>query len=157
MAANLQLWKPSVTVAALVERAGRFLLVEEHTAHGARYNQPAGHLEPGESLVEGMMREALEETAHQVKATALLGVYQYHSVADGVTYLRFAFIAEAVSHDRTRALDQGIIRAAWMTPDEIQQVRKQHRSPLVERCVHDYLAGNKYPLDVIARHSEALA
>ncbi|MBI3042330.1 MAG: NUDIX hydrolase [Betaproteobacteria bacterium] len=143
------MWKPSVTVAAVVERDGRFLLVEEDTTRGRRFNQPAGHLDPGESLVEGVVRETLEETAYAFKPTALLGVYQYHSAADDVTYIRFAFTGEITAHDAARALDHGIVRAAWLTPDEIRRESARHRSPLVLRCVEDYLSGRRHPLAVL--------
>ncbi len=146
------MWKPNVTVAAVVERDGRFLLVEEHTAHGILFNQPAGHLDPGESLVQGVARETLEETAHIFKPTGLLGVYQYHSGADDVTYIRFAFIGEITGHDAGRVLDEGIIRAVWLTPEEIRRETARHRSPLVMRCIDDYLAGRRYPLAVLYRH-----
>jgi 8-oxo-dGTP pyrophosphatase MutT (NUDIX family) len=147
------IWKPNVTVAAVVERDGRFLLVEEETQRGRRFNQPAGHLEPGESLVEAVAREALEESAYTFKPTALLGVYQYHHSGDDVTYLRFAFTGELTAHDAGRALDEGIIRAAWLTPDEIRRDASRHRSPLVMRCIDDYLAGTRYPLAVIHHHA----
>ena len=147
------MWKPSVTVAAVVERDGRFLLVEEHTDRGQLFNQPAGHLDPGESLVRAVARETLEETACTVEPTGLLGVYQYHSSADDVTYIRFAFTGEITAHDAARALDHGIVRAAWLTPDEIRRESARHRSPLVMRCIDDYLAGRRYPLDVLYHHS----
>jgi len=143
------IWKPNVTVAAVVERDGRFLLVEEDTRGGRLFNQPAGHLEPGESLTEAVARETLEETAHTFKPTALLGVYQYHHRGDDVTYIRFAFTGEILSHDAGRALDQGIVRAAWLTPEEIRLGASRHRSPLVLRCVDDFLAGRRFPLDVV--------
>lgn len=142
-------WKPNVTVAAVAERDGRFLVIEEDTTHGRLYNQPAGHLEPGESLVEAVAREALEESAYTFKPTALLGVYQYHHQGDGVTYIRFAFTGEITAHDASRALDHGIVRAAWLTPEEIRREANRHRSPLVMRCVDDYLAGRRYPLAAI--------
>ena len=146
------IWKPNVTVAAVAERDGRFLLIEEDTQHGRLFNQPAGHLEPGESLVEAVAREALEESAYTFKPTALLGVYQYHHRGDDVTYLRFAFTGELTAHDAGRALDEGIVRAAWFTPDEIRRDSSRHRSPLVMRCVEDYLAGQRFPLGVIHHH-----
>jgi ADP-ribose pyrophosphatase YjhB (NUDIX family) len=145
-------WKPNVTVAAVVERDGRFLLVEEETERGRLYNQPAGHLDPGESLVHAVGRETLEETAYTFTPTGLLGIYQYHSGADGVTYLRFAFTGEVAAHDAQRALDHGIIRAAWLTPQEIRRESGRHRSPLVMRCIDDYLAGRRYPLDLLHHH-----
>ena len=146
-------WKPNVTVAAVVEREGHFLLVEEETERGRRYNQPAGHLDAGESLVHAVRRETLEETAYTFEPTGLLGIYQYHSDADGVTYLRFAFTGEITAHDGQRALDHGIIRAAWLTPQEIRRESSRHRSPLVMRCIDDYLAGRRFPLDVVHHHA----
>jgi 8-oxo-dGTP pyrophosphatase MutT (NUDIX family) len=146
---NALIWKPNVTVAAVVERAGRFLLVEEHTVRGRLLNQPAGHLDPGESLTEAVAREILEETAYIFKPTALLGVYQYHHPDDEVTYLRFAFTGEITGHEAGRALDEGIIHAVWLAPDDIRREAARHRSPLVMRCIDDYLAGRRYPLAVL--------
>ena len=145
------IWKPSVTVAAVVERDGRFLLVEEETGRGRLYNQPAGHLDPGESLTEAVVRETMEETAHAFKPTALLGVYQYHHPGDDVTYIRFAFTGEITAHEAGRALDHGIVRAVWLTPGEVRREAPRHRSPLVLRCMDDYLAGRRYPLAVLHR------
>ena len=146
-------WKPNVTVAAVIARDGRFLLVEEQTERGALYNQPAGHLEPGESLVEGAIRETLEETAHHFVPRALLGVYHYHHPPAGVTYLRFAFAGEVTGCDENRALDAGIIRAAWLTPAEVRACGDRHRTPLVGRCVDDYLAGRRYPLELLTYYA----
>jgi 8-oxo-dGTP pyrophosphatase MutT (NUDIX family) len=143
------IWKPNVTVAAVVEQEGRFLLVEEETERGRLYNQPAGHLDPGESLIRAVEREALEETAYAFQPSELLGVYLYHSTADGVTYLRFAFTGQIGSHDAGRALDHGIVRAIWLAPAEIRRVTARHRSPLVMRCIEDYLSGRRYPLAVL--------
>jgi len=145
------IWKPSVTVAAVVELDGRFLLVEEETDRGRLYNQPAGHLDPGESLTEAVVRETMEETAHAFKPTALLGVYQYHHPGDDVTYIRFAFAGEITAHEADRALDHGIVRAVWLTPGEVRREAPRHRSPLVLRCMDDYLAGRRYPLAVLHR------
>lgn len=141
--------KPHVTVAALIEHAGRFLLVEEHTDQGVRFNQPAGHLEESESLIEACRREALEETAHDFTPTALVGIYQWRSPDNGVTYLRFAFAGEAFGPLPERVLDDGIIRATWLSLHEIEACRARHRSPLVMRCVEDYRAGKRYPLNLI--------
>ena len=149
MAAQNLIWKPNVTVAAVVERDGRFLLVEEETGRGRLFNQPAGHLDPGESLLQAVARETLEESAYAFKPTGLLGVYQYHSAADGVTYIRFAFTGEITGHDAGRALDTGILRAAWLAPDEARREAGRHRSPLVMRCIDDCLAGRGYPLTVL--------
>ena len=143
------IWKPNVTVAALVERDGRFLLVEEETADGLRFNQPAGHLDEGESLVAACMREALEETAWHVKPTALVGVYQWLRPQRDITYLRFAFACEAVAEQDGLALDAGIVRAVWLAPEEIKATRSRHRSPLVWQCVQDALSGRRVPLDLI--------
>jgi len=143
-------WKPNVTVAAVIEREGRFLLVEEHTAQGLRLNTPAGHLDPGESPAEGCAREALEETAFAFVPTALVGIYMARSAdAPDVTYMRFAFAGELGARDEGRALDEGIVRTLWMTADEIRASVPRHRSPLLLQCVEDYLAGHRYPLDLI--------
>ena len=144
-------WKPNVTVAALIERGGRFLLVEEETDDGLRFNQPAGHLDEGESLVAACARETLEETAWGFAPTALVGVYQWTRPQGDITYLRFAFSGELGAHEEGRALDSGILRAVWMTPDEIHASADRHRSPLVSQCVSDYLAGRRFPLDIV-RH-----
>ena len=152
MSDNAPIWKPNVTVAAIIERGGRFLLVEEHTERGHLFNQPAGHLDSGESLIQGVARETLEETAYVFKPTALLGVYQYHYAAEDMTYIRFAFIGKITAHEAGRALDQGIIRAVWLTPEEIRREAARHRSPLVMRCIEDYLAGQRFPLSVLHYH-----
>ena len=114
------IWKPNVTVAAVIERRGKFLLIEEHTSAGVRLNQPAGHLEPHESLVDAVIRETMEETAHPFTPEALVGVYHWHYAARNITYLRFTFCGRAGRHDPARKLDEGIIRALWMTPEEIR-------------------------------------
>jgi 8-oxo-dGTP pyrophosphatase MutT (NUDIX family) len=151
-------WKPAVTVAAVVERDGRFLLVEEETADGIRLNQPAGHLDPGESLPEAAARETLEETAFAFVPTGLLGVYLWRTTpaAGGATYLRFAFRGELGAHDPARPLDHGILRALWLTPEQIAARAAEHRSPLVQRCVDDYLSGVRYPLELLFTHASAL-
>jgi len=153
VSSNNVIWKPNVTVAAIVEHDGRFLLVEEHTERGRLFNQPAGHLDPGESLIRAVARETLEETACNFEPTGLLGVYQYHSSADDVTYIRFAFTGKITGPEAGRALDAGIIRAVWLTPQEIRREATRHRSPLVMRCIDDYLAGRRFPLDVLYRHA----
>ncbi len=146
-------WKPSVTVAAIIEQDGRFLLVEEHTPEGLRLNNPAGHLDPGESPEEGCAREALEETAHAFTPTALVGVYlsrfQRPATGEDITYLRFAFCGTLGAHDPARPLDQGIVRTVWMTPQEVRESAARHRSPLVLRCMEDYLAGQRHPLALV--------
>lgn len=149
-------WKPSVTVAAVVEQDGRFLLVEEETREGLRLNQPAGHLDPGESLTQAVVREALEETAHHVEPVSFLGTYmsRYRSERTGVdvTYLRFAFVCRVVMHDAERALDVGIVRALWLDTDAVRRRADMHRSPLVMRTIDDYLVGRRYPLEAIFTH-----
>jgi ADP-ribose pyrophosphatase YjhB (NUDIX family) len=145
-------WKPNVTVAAVVERDDAFLLVEEQTAEGIRYNQPAGHLEAGESLIDAVIRETLEESAWHFTPTALVGVYHYQQAASGITYLRFAFTGELSDHEAGRKLDTGIVRALWMSIADIRACRAKHRSPLLMQCVDDYLAGRRYPLDLLHHH-----
>jgi 8-oxo-dGTP pyrophosphatase MutT (NUDIX family) len=150
-------WKPSVTVAAVIERDGRFLLVEERTPEGVRLNQPAGHLDPGESLLEAVVREVLEETACRFTPTALLGVYMSRFIrsarpgrgAQDVTYLRFAYCGTVGDPEPGRALDLGILRTLWMTADEIRAARDRHRSPALQRNVDDFLAGVRHPLDMV--------
>ena len=146
-----RVWKPNVTVAAVVERDGHFLLVEEETDDGLRFNQPAGHLDEGESLLAACAREALEETAWNFTPTALVGVYQWQRPQGDITYLRFAFCGELGAHEAGRVLDSGILRAVWMTPDEIRASADRHRSPLVWQCVSDWLAGRRFPLE-LTRH-----
>lgn len=154
-------WKPNTTVAAVVERDGRLLMVEEHTPEGLRLNQPAGHLDPGESLQDAAVRETLEETGWRVEPVALLGIYmaRYANARQGVdvTYLRHAFVCRALSHDASRPLDSGIVRAVWMTPDEVLAARGRHRSPAVERTVLDWSAGRRFPLDLVWVHPDAVA
>ena len=149
-------WKPSVTVAAIIERDGRFLLVEEETPEGLRLNNPAGHLDPGESPIEGCAREALEETTHRFAPTHLLGIYLsrfQRAHAEGgvedITYLRFAFCGELGAVVAGRQLDSGIVRTLWLTPEEVRASAARHRSPLVLRCMEDRLRGQRYPLELI--------
>ena len=146
-------WKPSVTVAAVIERDGQYLLIEEHTPEGLRLNNPAGHLDPVESPEQGVAREALEETAHVFNPTALVGIYlsrfQRESTGEDVTYLRFAYAGELGAEEPGRALDTGIVRTLWMTPDEIRASADRHRSPLVLQCMEDHLAGRRFPMSAV--------
>jgi 8-oxo-dGTP pyrophosphatase MutT (NUDIX family) len=158
-------WKPSTTVAAIIENQGKFLLVEEHTPEGLRLNNPAGHLDEGESLTAACAREALEETMYQFQPTALLGIYMSRFVrpahgttsAEDITYLRFAFCGELGQLQPGRALDTGIVRTLWLTADELRASAARHRSPLVLRCMEDYLAGQRFPLPLIHTDSSVLA
>ena len=139
-------WQPDVTVATVVVRDGRVLVVEEQVRGALVINQPAGHLEPDESLVAAARRETLEETGWEVEPTAFVGAYQWTSPADGRHFLRMAFAATPVRHHPDRPLDDGIARALWLDPAELQGCRERHRSPLVWKVVEDYLAGRRYPL-----------
>ena len=154
-------WKPNVTVAAIIEREGRFLLVEERTADGLRLNNPAGHLDRGETPQQAAVREALEETAYAFSPTALVGVYLSRTLrehtGEDITYLRLAFRGELGAHDPGRALDDGIVRTLWLTPDEVRASTERHRSPLVLRCIEDYLEGQQYPLSLIHTDAGVLA
>ena len=146
------IWKPNVTVAAVIEQQGRFLLVEERTSHGLQFNQPAGHLEADESLVAAVAREVLEESAYRFEPQHFVGIYRWHSPASDTTYLRFAFAGRVVDHYPNRELDEGIVRALWMTVDEIRNSQSRHRSPLVLHCVEDYLAGKCYPIEMLVHY-----
>lgn len=143
------IWTAHTTVATIVEHEGRFLMVEEDSDGSIVFNQPAGHLDEGESLTEAAMRETLEETAWHVHITGLIGLYQWRSPENGITYLRFCFAGERMRHDAGRTLDDGILRAAWMGRDELVAQQKKLRSPMVLRCIDDYLAGKRYPLEII--------
>ena len=144
-------WQPDVTVATVVVRAGRFLVVEEE-AQGLRVlNQPAGHLEPGESLAEAARRETLEETGWDVRLTAFIGAYQWRAQETGRHYLRVAYAAEPLHHHADRPLDTGIIRALWLTPAELEAEQHRHRSPLVWRAATDFLAGRRFPVDLLSQ------
>jgi 8-oxo-dGTP pyrophosphatase MutT (NUDIX family) len=150
-------WKPSVTVAAIIERsdgdASRFLLVEEHTPEGLKLNNPAGHLDPEESPEQGVIREVLEETACVFVPDRLVGVYLSRffrpATREDVTFVRFAFGGTVGAPDQTRALDDGIVRTLWMTLAELHASRARHRSPHVLGCIEDYVAGRRCPLETI--------
>ena len=150
-------WTPSVTVAAIVEKDGRYLLIEEHTQEGLRLNNPAGHLDPGESLIEACARECLEETAHPFQPRALVGIYQsrFHRAAkngkpaEEITYVRFAFSGDLSSRMAGHALDDGIVRVLWMTLAEVRASAAMHRSPLVLQCIEDHAKGQRFPLELI--------
>jgi 8-oxo-dGTP pyrophosphatase MutT (NUDIX family) len=146
-------WQPDVTVATVVVDGGRLLVVEETVAGKLVLNQPAGHLEPDETLPQAALRETREETGWDVRLTGFIGAYQWTAAgAEGKAprhYLRFAFCAEPVGHDPSRPLDRGIARALWMSPQELQAEQARHRSPLVWRAVADHLAGCRHPLSLL--------
>ena len=146
-------WKPSVTVAAVVEQGGRYLLVEEMTAEGLKLNNPAGHLDPGESLLDAVVREVLEETARPFTPEALVGAYmaRFRHVRSGedITYLRFAICGTVGEAIAGRALDAPIERTLWMTRDELRACPERHRSPLLMRCIDDHATGQRGPLSLL--------
>ncbi|MFA6971344.1 MAG: NUDIX hydrolase [Gallionella sp.] len=146
------IWKPNVTVAAVIEREGRFLLVEEETSQGLRLNQPAGHWEPNETLPAATIRETLEESAYDFDPQYLIGIYHWHAKESNTTYLRFAFGGVITGHHPELKLDKGIVRAVWLTPDEIRTSQERHRSPLILRCMEDHLACKRYPLDLLVHY-----
>jgi len=149
-------WKPSVTVAAIIERDGRYLLVEEHTSQGLQLNNPAGHLEPGESLPEAVAREALEETACPFVPEALVGVYLARLVhartGEDIHYLRFAFCGAVGEPEPGRALDEPVVRTLWLTLEEVRESATRHRSPLVLQCIEEHAAGRRFPMDTLVTH-----
>lgn len=143
-------WQPDVTVATVVVRDGRLLMVEEQVQGELVLNQPAGHLEPDESLLQAALRETLEETGWEVELTAFIGAYQWTSPRDDKHFLRMAFAAEPRHHHAERALDEGIVRALWLTPAELAAQSARHRSPLVWKVAEDFLAGRRLPLQALS-------
>lgn len=148
-------WQPDVTVATLAVQDGRLLCVEERVGGKLVINQPAGHLEPDESLVDAAVRETLEETGWTVRLTAFVGAYQWKAES-GRHYLRFAFAGDPVSHEPERPLDEGIVRALWLSPAELEQAGGRHRSPLVWRAASDFLAGRRFPLSMLNQLPDAV-
>lgn len=146
------MWKPSVTVAGVIERDGRFLFVEEEADGVVVINQPAGHLDPNESLLHAVTREVLEETRYRFTPTALVGVYLWPHETKDITYLRFAFTGDITGEDKERDLDVGILRPLWLTPEELHREQDRHRSKLVARCVVDFQSGKRFPLDMLASY-----
>ena len=148
--------RPSITVAAVIERGGRFLLVEEEDEGRIMFNQPAGHLEARESLIEGCVREVLEESAWHFQPSALVGIYLWNKPrpagAAELSYLRFAFCGDLGIHEPSRQLDTGIVRALWMDLDEVRATSARHRTPLVLRCIEDYLAGRRHALELLTSY-----
>ena len=152
-------WKPSVTVAAIVVRQDadgpRYLLVEEMTPEGLRLNNPAGHLDPGESPQQAAARECLEETACAFVPQALVGVYlsRFQRADDDITFVRFAYCGTVGEPEPGRALDAPVVRTLWLTPDEVRASAARHRSPLLLQCIEDHLAGKRLPLDAVTTHA----
>lgn len=146
------IWTPHATVAAIVERQGSFLLVEEKSHGAVVFNQPAGHVEAHESLLDATRRETLEETGWQVEPTSLVGIYTYTAPENGVTYYRFCYQCEALTHSPEHPLDSDIIAPHWLTLDDVRRRQAQLRSPLVLQCLQDYLAGKRFPLDLVYEH-----
>ncbi|MCU0975341.1 MAG: NUDIX hydrolase [Steroidobacteraceae bacterium] len=148
-------FRPSVTVASVIERDGRFLMVEERIGERRVFNQPAGHLEAGESLVDAAVRETLEETACRFTPTAVVGLYLWHGSGGRPTFLRVAFAGEAGEPEAGRSLDADILGCQWLTRDELVARPQCLRSPLVIRCIDDYLAGHRHPLSLLASFEAA--
>ncbi|MGI9302273.1 MAG: NUDIX hydrolase [Gammaproteobacteria bacterium] len=142
-------WKPHVTVAALAERDSRFLMVEEFADGRQVFNQPAGHLDDGERLLDAVVRETWEETAWRFTPDALVGIYQWRHPGNEQTFLRVLFCGDVSDHDENHELDSAIVRSVWMTRDELARREKQLRSPMVLRCIDDYLFGIRHPLSIL--------
>lgn len=142
-------WKPHVTVAAIIEKDGRFLLVEETTDTGIAFNQPAGHLEPGEDLISAIKREVYEETACQFEPKALLAIQLWRKSPDSPSFIRFCFVGNVLNHSPNQTLDRDIIAIHWLTRDEILIKTSQLRSPLVLVCIDEYLKGQLYPISIL--------
>ena len=147
-------WQPHVVVASIVEREGRYLIVEEMIAGERRLNQPAGHWERGETLLEAVRRETLEESAWDIEPRSFLGIYIWQPASLPYPFVRFAFVADAVQHHPDRKLDDGILRALWLTPEELRARGSELRSPSVLQCIDDHRAGRTYPLSMIQQRSE---
>jgi 8-oxo-dGTP pyrophosphatase MutT (NUDIX family) len=143
------IWTPHLTVAAVIEKEGKFLLVEERSEGKIVLNQPAGHVEENETIIEAVIRETLEESGRPFQPEAISGIYRWRSPDNGITYLRLAFFGAYGKRDRDLALDTDIITTHWFTPDELQQRAAELRSPLVMRCIDDYRAGKRYPLKLV--------
>jgi 8-oxo-dGTP pyrophosphatase MutT (NUDIX family) len=142
-------WAPHVTVATIIERDNRFLMVYEDADGQLVYNQPAGHLDPDETLQQAAVRETLEETGWAIKLTGVVGVNLYIAPSNGITYCRTTFIGEAVSHDVNCRLDTGIIEAVWLTYEELVERKDQLRSPMTLQIIDEYRAGRRFPLEVV--------
>lgn len=142
-------WAPHVTVATIIERDSRYLMVYEESDGKKVYNQPAGHLDPNETLLDAAIRETLEETGWTIQLTGVVGVNLYTAPSNGITYFRTTFIGEAISHDAKRSLDTGIIEAVWLSYEELLERKEQLRSPMTLQIIEDYRAGRRFPLSVV--------
>jgi len=149
-----EVWKPHATVAAVIERNGRYLMVEELIKGRHVYNQPAGHLDPNESIIEAAIRETKEETAWDFTPEYISGIYRWDQATTGRCFLRFSFVGSCDNHDAEQALDDGIVRAIWLSRDEVAAKSEKLRSPMVLTCIDDYLAGKKYPLELLTDINE---
>ena len=147
----MSIWRPSVTVAAVIERGGKFLFVEEMQEGRRVLNQPAGHLDPDETLIAACSREVMEETANRFEPTGLIGIYRWYYKPADVTFLRFCFSGSVFEFDGSRPLDKEIVALHWLTPAELKAKSPMHRSPLVQECLDDYLAGRNFPLTVLSK------
>ncbi len=143
------IWKPHATVAAIIERDNKFLMVEELIDGNRVFNQPAGHLDPDESLIDAVIRETREETAWQFLPEAVTGIYLWKHPDNGESFLRVAFCGQCSDHDSEQNLDDGILQAVWKSRDELIQHEQNLRSPMVINCIDDYLAGKRYPVDIL--------
>jgi 8-oxo-dGTP pyrophosphatase MutT (NUDIX family) len=144
------IWKPHATVAAIIERDNKFLMVEEDIHGAVVINQPAGHLDPDESLLDAVIRETREETAWRFKPESVTGIYLWQHPDNGETFLRVAFCGQCDDHDETQTLDDGILQAVWKSRDELIAQQSRLRSPMVLHCIDDYLAGKRYPLELLS-------
>jgi len=142
-------WKPHATVAAIIERDNHFLMVEENSDGKIVFNQPAGHLEPEESFIQAVIRETREETGWRLQPEAITGLYRWQHPVLKRTYTRVAFSGQCDDHQPDQPLDEGIIRAVWMTRKELLEQPEKLRSPMVIRCIDDYLAGHRYPIEML--------
>lgn len=142
-------WVPHITVAAVIEKNEQFLIIEENTSEGIRFNQPAGHLEPNETIINAVIRETQEEAARLIEPQHLIGIYRWYCEYNKHTYLRFCFYAKEISFDPVQKLDNGIIRTLWMTQNELIEQQNKCRSPLVLQCISDYIAGKQYPMSLL--------
>lgn len=143
-------WNPHITVAAVIESGGRYLMVEEDIDGRAVLNQPAGHLEEGEGLVDAVIRETLEETAGRFVPEAVVGIYRWRAPRQGVTFLRVCFTGHCTGFEAGRALDEGVIGTVWLSRGELAGAAGRLRSPLVQRCIDDHAAGRRYPLQLLS-------